>query len=99
MKPTPYDSCWNNSRNWKWGLFYVCKEDPRIIVPKRPAWTGRTLNFAHPKAYRVLLLTILAIAAPCAIPGFIGSTAWWIVFPVVLGGIIAFYYLAKPTLD
>lgn len=99
MKPTPYDSFWKDPKNWKWGLFYVCKEDPRIIVPKRPAWTGRTLNFAHRKSYRVLLLTVLAIGALFVVPGWIGSTAWWIAYALVLLGIVAFYYRAKPTLD
>ena len=36
--------------NWKWGMFYYCKEDPRIFPPKRTEWMGFTINFANPKS-------------------------------------------------
>jgi len=64
MKPTPYDIYWNDSKNWKWHLIYACKEDLRIIVPKKPTWAGRTLNFAHSKSFLVLFITVLVITVP-----------------------------------
>lgn len=32
-------------------MFYVCRDDPRTIVPKRIRGLGWTLNFAHPATY------------------------------------------------
>ena len=71
MKTHPYDIYWNEAKNWKWHLVYVCKDDPRVIVPKKPKWAGRTLNFAHRKSFLVLFLTILAVAIPFVLHGHI----------------------------
>jgi uncharacterized membrane protein len=95
MKSTPYDQYWNEPKNWKWRLVYVCREDPRIIVPKKPAWMGRTLNFAHPKSYLVLFLTILALTIPFLLHQWIGEPTWLIVFLAIVVGIVVFYYNAK----
>lgn len=47
---------------WKYGVFYVNPENPRLIVPKRYG-LGYTLNFAKPTAWiTLLLLLILPIA-------------------------------------
>jgi len=92
MKPCRYDTHWNESANWKWGLFYVCEDDPRVIVPKKPKWTGRTLNFAHRKAFLVLFFTLLAATMPLAFRGDIGSGVWGICYWSVIVGIVVFYY-------
>jgi uncharacterized membrane protein len=47
--------------NWKWGLFYFNRKDSRLMVPKRVASMGITLNFAHPLAMLVFILIISAI--------------------------------------
>jgi len=36
--------------NWVWGMFYYNKEDQRLILPKRIAWMGLTINFANYKS-------------------------------------------------
>ena len=41
------EKCWRDPRNRKWGIFYYCKADPRVIVPKRLKWMGWTVNAAH----------------------------------------------------
>jgi uncharacterized membrane protein len=41
--------------NWVWGMFYYNKEDQRLILPKRIAWMGLTINFAN---YKSVLLMI-----------------------------------------
>jgi uncharacterized membrane protein len=46
-------------RYWKAGIFYVNPDDPAIFVVKRLG-LGYTLNFAHPVAWLVLCLALLA---------------------------------------
>ena len=49
-----------NPKYWKLGgLFYVNKEDERILVDKPNPTYGTTLNFAHPKSYLCLLLCFM----------------------------------------
>ena len=36
--------------NWKLGIFYFCRADQRIFVPKRLRLLGWTINFARPLA-------------------------------------------------
>lgn len=52
---------WQDPKHWKWGVVYYCESDPRIVVFKRPRWTGWTFNFAHRSAY-LLTVAILLIA-------------------------------------
>ena len=92
MKPSPYDIYWSDSKNWKSHVFYVCHDDPRVIVPKRPKWMGRTLNFAHPKAFVVLLLTFLALAIPVFVRPYIDPKIWALFFVGTIVAIVAFYY-------
>jgi uncharacterized membrane protein len=54
--------------NYKWGVFYYCPRDPRVILPKRNVAMGFTLNFARPGAW-VVLAGIFTFAAVMAILG------------------------------
>lgn len=45
-------------RLWKWGIFYVNPEDPRLWVPKRLG-IGWTLNFSRPIAWVIMGLLLL----------------------------------------
>ncbi|WP_269524399.1 hypothetical protein [Coraliomargarita parva] len=92
MKAQPYESHWRDPQNWKCRLFYFCRADPRVIVPKRPTWAGRTLNFAHPKAYWVLLATFLFTAIPITLLCLFPSPLSVAVLLLSLVGIIVFYY-------
>jgi hypothetical protein len=58
---------WGDPANWtRWS--YKCKEDPRLIVPKRNPALGWTINSAHRKAPLILLLGLLiTVAAPAAV--------------------------------
>src|SRR4051812_18614150 len=38
-------------RHWKLAIFYVCREDPRVLVPKRIRGLGWTVNLARPATY------------------------------------------------
>lgn len=48
-----YDS--DDGDCWKGGVFYYAPDDPRIMVPKRVASFGWTLNFANWRSWLVLL--------------------------------------------
>jgi len=61
------DKLWSEPGNWRAGIIYICKDDPRVIVPKRSKWGGWTLNFTHPAAWLVLLVSILSILVPVAL--------------------------------
>ncbi|MCJ7692772.1 MAG: DUF5808 domain-containing protein [Sedimentisphaerales bacterium] len=55
---------WKNPKNWRFFLFYYCKADPRIIVPRRLRIFGWTLNLARPLAIPTLILTIIGVLTP-----------------------------------
>src|SRR5262249_44367969 len=58
------DKLWTDSNNWRGGIMYVCKDDPRLIVAKRPRWGGWTLNFAYPSVWLLLFSVLLSILFP-----------------------------------
>jgi hypothetical protein len=43
---------------------YSCKDDPRIIVPKKIRSMGWTMNFAHSWVWLALLMVIASPAVP-----------------------------------
>lgn len=45
---------------WKWGMFYVNRDDPALIVEKRFG-IGYTFNFGHPMAWALLGVLLGAI--------------------------------------
>jgi hypothetical protein len=58
------ETLWKDPKNRKWGIFYYCKADPRVIVPKRLKWMGWTVNVARPLAIPISLLLISLVAGP-----------------------------------
>ena len=57
----------NRNKFWKWGIFYVNRENPDLFVPKRYG-IGYTLNFGNRWSRGVLALILFAIALPFAAP-------------------------------
>ena len=55
------NSNFKDSSNWKWGIFYFNKKDKRLLVPKRLAFLGITINFANPWSILLVLALILLI--------------------------------------
>jgi len=55
---------WSDPQHWKLGIFYFCREDPRILVSKRVTWTGWSPNFARKGGYLILLFSALIIVIP-----------------------------------
>lgn len=64
MKNPPPNDLWSDPGNWKYGLIYHCRADPRVIVPKRLRWTGYTVNFGHAAAWPALAAIVGAVLAP-----------------------------------
>ncbi len=62
-----YSELWRDPRNWRLYIFYVCREDPRLMVPKRLRVTGLTLNFAHPKAVLLFAVLLAVVLVPITI--------------------------------
>ncbi len=52
---------WENEYNWKFNSIYICKDDPRLVVPKKRRWAGWTFNFAH-RGSSILLVYVLFVA-------------------------------------
>ena len=74
------EQLWEDPGNWTAGLFYRCRDDPRVIVPKQQKWRGWTVNFAHRYAISTLIVMILVVGLPLfllAVFGLAGSPIWW----------------------
>ncbi len=102
MSKSPFDPLWKDRNNWRWHVFYCCKDDPRIIVPKRPKWCGRTFNFAHPKAYLVLVATMVIVCLPVVIPILTGnfpSTVFWCTFVAAIIAVVVYFYTHEMRVD
>ena len=91
------EKLWSDSSHWRNSIIYRCKDDPRLVVPKRCKWGGWTLNFAHAFAWVVLLLVFLSIIVPIGfllaglmgIAGWLASLAGMIVFWCVLSAVLS----------
>jgi hypothetical protein len=57
MNQPTYEELHANPAHWKLGIFYFCRADQRVLVPKRIQGLGWTINFARPSA----LLWIAAV--------------------------------------
>jgi hypothetical protein len=95
LPPGTLDRLWSDSSNWRGGIVYVCKDDPRVIVPKKRKWGGWTMNFAHGSSWWILFACVLSIIVPGAcllVAGRIGPAigcavaivVFWCVLSVVL---------------
>ena len=80
--------------HWKLGVFYFCRADPRILVPKRIPGLGWTLNFARPMAVPFFLFVIALIPCAAAAARYLGagSEIRFVVILLVAVGVLAFYH-------
>lgn len=70
------DALYNDPANWHWYIFYFCRRDPRIIVPKRISGLGWTINLANPMALPFitgLCATIWALVSLARLAGLKGQ--------------------------
>jgi len=54
------DASHQDPANWKLGIFYFNKADPRLMPPKRIPGLGYTINFANWKSILILVLMTAA---------------------------------------
>ena len=91
------ENFWRDPANWKLGSIYRCKQDPRVIVPKRNKSMGWTINFAHRSAWPALLLIIAFMAGPLlvlAAKGWVNTRIWYatLVVDVALVCLVSWYF-------
>ena len=88
MDKSQIDALWNDKTHWKLGIYH-CKEDPRVIVPKKPKWAGWTVNFAHAMAIPMIIVFIAIVFIPIWILNLIGKTsAVWLVGSILFSTVI-----------
>ncbi len=56
---TTHDPIYNDD-NYTWGIFYFCREDPRMFPPKRSGM-GWTINFASSAAVFIVVLSMVLL--------------------------------------
>ena len=62
----------DDDRYWSGGVLYNNPDDPALFVPKRFG-LGWTINFGHPQAKLVLIVTLLLIVLPPLIVAILGT--------------------------
>ncbi len=75
MQPDELKKLWADERNWGdgWLGCYFCKDDPRLIVPKR-RYFGGTFNMAHRLAVP-LMTAIIVFLIFLSLLGFLSLAA------------------------
>ena len=97
MTPADKARLHSDPANWKYGIFYFCRSDPRILVPKRIQGLGWTLNFAQPMAIPYFLAIVALIPCAGALARFLGAgsqTRFVIVLLVAVGILAIFHWLS-----
>jgi hypothetical protein len=58
------DRLWSDPDNWLGLGIYYCKDDPRIIVPKRIKGLGWSMNFANPWVWPTIFIVVVSASLP-----------------------------------
>jgi uncharacterized membrane protein len=59
---TPLTDGLADDRHWKWGVFYINRDDPAVLVEKRFG-VGYTVNFGNPMGLGLMLLVVALLGA------------------------------------
>jgi hypothetical protein len=92
MKLEDLDRLFEDTAHRRLRFFYYCKADPRVVAPSRPTWKGFQINFAHPWAFRVLLLYLAVLICPTLLAFVLGPCD-----PVRRAGLVGFTFAASVT--
>lgn len=82
-------------------VFYCCREDPRVFVHKhrRWKWVGVTLNFAHPRSFLALAVTLVSLL-PAILPGImLDSEPWLLAGTALWAALLCWYYYRQAEID
>jgi hypothetical protein len=74
MNQPNYEELHANPAHWKLGIFYFCREDQRVLVPKRIQGLGWTINFARPSALFWIASVILFAWGTVALARYAGAS-------------------------
>jgi Family of unknown function (DUF5808) len=58
------DRLWSDPDNWIGLGIYYCKDDPRVIVPKRMKSLGWSMNFANPWVWPAIVFVVVSASLP-----------------------------------
>jgi hypothetical protein len=75
------EKLWSDPANWRINSIYVCKDDPRYLVPKRVRWAGWTVNFARKGAW-IYFVGGIALTIAAAYAGILADQ------PAIVAGTI-----------
>lgn len=64
MTKEELETLWRDKSNWRGGIIYYCKKDPRLVVPKRVKWLGWTMNCVHPRAIGIIVFIFVTVLLP-----------------------------------
>jgi hypothetical protein len=98
LPPGTLEQLWNDPANWRARYFYVCRDDPRLVVPKRERWRGWTVNFAHRAAWIYFAVAMGVLIALVYLAFFRGipELAAVPIILLVVASIIFARWLASP---
>jgi hypothetical protein len=85
---TDPDVLWRNPAHWT-ALGYRCKDDPRVIVPKRNASMGWTVNWAHPKAAVAMIVLSMLALVPMLVVVALGKSGMLDPIGMVIAALVA----------
>ena len=99
MKLSELNEIHASPASWKAGFFYYAPGDPRLVVRKRLASLGWTLNFARPMALPFLLGTVgmfLAGIYGLASADLSNEVKWAVSAGLLMALILAWSWMANP---
>ena len=102
MSGSAFDRFYFDSNHWKLGFIYFCREDERMLVPKRIGGLGWTLNFARPLAVPFLGFLLALVAGVVELANALGGSGdlrFAVTLLSVLGLIAVGYRLSKRRRD
>ncbi len=85
-----FDAMYNDPANWRLYVFYFCRHDPRIVVSKRIAGLGWTINFANRRSVPFILGLVGGIYLLTQLAHILGMTgkAFIVYETVVVAGVV-----------
>ena len=99
MKSSELDQLHKSPASWALGVIYFSPRDPRLLVRKRIASLGWTLNFARPLAIPLLIGTIGSLWAGLSVladSDLSNSVKWAGALGLLAALIVTWAWLANP---